>query len=70
MKRARESEREENEEKQNEPKKLKLPTVKGLQLIPDFVTKDEEVELIRTIDSQPWDSTLSRRVQQYGFKYN
>lgn len=40
------------------------------QLLHDFITVDEEVELLRHITRAPWDSTLSRRTQQYGYHYN
>lgn len=44
--------------------------VPGLHYIPNFVTEDEERTLLSGIDALPWDNTLSRRVQQYGFRYD
>jgi alkylated DNA repair dioxygenase AlkB len=47
-----------------------IQKIKGLRLIPSFVTKEEETELIAHIDAQEWSSALSRRVQQYGYEYS
>lgn len=46
--------------------------VPGLQLIEDFISAEEELELIQNIDLFPekWLNDLKRRVQHYGFKYN
>lgn len=41
----------------------------GLLLIPDYVSVTEEVALITEIDSEAWDTTIRRRVQHYGFKF-
>lgn len=41
----------------------------GLTIIPDWITRDEEALLSREIDSLPWDTTLRRRVQHYGFQF-
>lgn len=45
----------------------------GLILIPSFVSKAEERELIAFFDDphrSQWTNDLSRRVQQYGYRYN
>ena len=44
----------------------------GLVYIPDFVTEEEEKELIGIIDNGKWleDTEMKRRVQHYGWKYN
>lgn len=44
--------------------------IEGLQYIPNFITEDEENELIDFIDSQEWDTSLSRRTQHYGWRYD
>ena len=44
--------------------------IEGLQLIDNFLTEDEEVELMRLIDASPWDRSISRRTQHYGFRYD
>lgn len=42
----------------------------GLTYIKDFITEDEENKLITFINSMEWNNELSRRTQQYGYKYN
>lgn len=42
----------------------------GLSMVPDFVSPDEEQSLLDQIDSGPWLTDLSRRVQHYGWKYD
>ena len=42
----------------------------GLHYLPDFLTDGEQASLIREIDQGSWNSSLSRRVQQYGYRYN
>lgn len=44
--------------------------IEGLQLIENFLTEDEEAQLMRLIDSSPWDRSISRRTQHYGFRYD
>lgn len=44
--------------------------VKGLKLFHDFISFDEEKELIKHIDNNNWLSDLKRRVQHYGYKYD
>jgi alkylated DNA repair dioxygenase AlkB len=39
-------------------------------VVPDFLTKAEEQELLRKIDAAPWNREMKRRVQQYGFRYD
>lgn len=39
-------------------------------IVPDFLTKSEEDELIQAIDAAPWNQDLKRRVQHYGFRYD
>lgn len=47
-----------------------VPDIDGLSYIPDWITPDEEVELISIIDLQPWNTDLKRRVQHYGYRYD
>lgn len=46
------------------------PPVPGLVYAPGFVTRDEEAALLATVQAQPWDTALARRVQHYGWRYN
>jgi len=41
----------------------------GLTIVEDFITEEEEKELVTFINSQEWMSALSRRVQHYGYEY-
>jgi hypothetical protein len=40
--------------------------IPGLELIPEFVTEEEETALLAEVDSLPWDRLARRRVQHYG----
>lgn len=42
----------------------------GLTIYENFISVEREQKLLQEIDGSPWDSTLSRRVQQYGYLYN
>lgn len=44
--------------------------IEGLTLINDFLTEDEEKNLIEEINRQEWMNDLQRRVQHYGYKYD
>lgn len=46
--------------------------IPGLKLIEDFISLEEEMELVTNIDLYPekWLDDLKRRVQHYGFRYN
>jgi alkylated DNA repair dioxygenase AlkB len=43
--------------------------ISGLHLAEEVVTPEEEFRLVDYIEMMPWDTTLSRRVQQYGHSY-
>ena len=43
--------------------------ISGLIVEGEFITRDEEKELLRLIDAQPWNKELSRQTQHYGFRY-
>jgi alkylated DNA repair dioxygenase AlkB len=44
--------------------------IRGLYNKKEFITQDEEVQLLKYINSQPWNTSLSRRTQHYGYLYN
>lgn len=43
--------------------------VPGLGYMPDFITRDEELDLVRHIDTMDWSNHWQRRTQYYGRKY-
>ncbi|WP_300491901.1 alpha-ketoglutarate-dependent dioxygenase AlkB [Flavobacterium sp.] len=49
---------------------LNKTNINGLLLKNDFLTVSEENLLLDHIDSSPWDTSLKRRVQHYGYRYN
>ena len=42
----------------------------GLMYRSDFITEDEEAELLACIDGAEWSTELRRRVQHYGWRYD
>ncbi|RKI61998.1 hypothetical protein D7X55_22540 [Corallococcus sp. AB049A] len=44
--------------------------IPGLTISRNFISEKEELELIQAVDSAPWLTVLSRRVQHYGWTYN
>jgi alkylated DNA repair dioxygenase AlkB len=44
--------------------------IEGLKLYFDFITSEEEKELLKNIDTNNWLTDLKRRVQHYGYKYD
>lgn len=44
--------------------------INGLSLQKEFITKEQESNLLKFINKQPWNITLERRTQHYGYKYN
>lgn len=42
----------------------------GLVVIQDFITPKEESSLLAAIEKNPWDASMSRRVQHYGWRYD
>lgn len=55
------------------PKRAHLSPVnppQGLTIVPEFISQEEESSLLEAIDNLPWDSTMSRRVQHYGWRYD
>ncbi|MCD6035583.1 MAG: 2OG-Fe(II) oxygenase superfamily protein [Rickettsiales bacterium] len=53
-----------------EAKTSSVERIPGLQYIPDYITSDQEAELLSCIDAQSWLRDLKRRVQHYGWKYD
>ncbi|MEO4014979.1 alpha-ketoglutarate-dependent dioxygenase AlkB [Pseudomonas rossensis] len=43
---------------------------KGLLIIQDFITPKEESSFLASIEKAPWDSSMTRRVQHYGWRYD
>lgn len=43
---------------------------KGLVLIENFITPEEEYDLLKHIDASPWNTSIKRRTQHYGYEYN
>lgn len=44
--------------------------ISGLIYISDYITPIKETHLLKLIDQHKWDSSLSRRVQHYGYRYD
>lgn len=44
--------------------------IEGLTIIEDYITDEEETQLIENINQQNWSNILKRRVQHYGYAYN
>lgn len=49
---------------------LAAQKITGLKYIQNFITYAEEQEFLSIIDNQSWDTTLKRRTQHYGYRYN
>lgn len=47
-----------------------IDEVEGFVLRDDYLSETGEASLIDWIDQQPWDTTLRRRVQHYGYRYD
>ena len=44
--------------------------IPGLRYYPQLLTVQKQREVIKEIDSRPWQNELKRRVQHYGYKYD
>ena len=44
--------------------------IRGLTLVPEFITDSEETAIIQEIDASEWSNELQRRVQHYGWRYD
>lgn len=49
---------------------IAIPKITGLELKPNWITSAEAEQLVGFVDDQIWDTTLRRRVQQYGYQYD
>ncbi len=49
---------------------LQQPHIPGFYYHPDLLTEDEQQALKQKIDQQSWQTSLKRRVQQYGYRYD
>lgn len=47
-----------------------LPSIPGLLLIKDFITEEEEADLLKYIYEKPWSAQLTRKVQHYGIAFD
>lgn len=47
-----------------------VPSIAGLHYISEYISQQEEVELIHAIDVQPWITEMKRLVQHYGWRYD
>jgi hypothetical protein len=45
------------------------PAISGLSYVLEYITEQEEAELVAAIDAAPWDETWDRRRQPYGATY-
>jgi len=43
--------------------------IPGLHIMNDFVTVEEEAQIIKALDSGTWTKLLNRRVQHFGFEF-
>ncbi|XP_028554732.1 alkylated DNA repair protein ALKBH8 homolog isoform X2 [Dendrobium catenatum] len=43
--------------------------IPGIFLVHDFITSEEEQELLAAVDSKPWNNLSKRRVQHYGYEF-
>lgn len=49
---------------------LRIPDISGVLYLSEFISVQEEADLLNYIDSQPWITDLGRRVQHYGYRYD
>jgi alkylated DNA repair dioxygenase AlkB len=47
-----------------------IAEIPGLQYIPNYLTADEQDNLMTLINQQTWLTDLKRRVQHYGYRYD
>ncbi|KAJ4759014.1 RNA-binding (RRM/RBD/RNP motifs) family protein [Rhynchospora pubera] len=43
--------------------------IPGIHLMHEFITLEEEKELLKAVDERPWKSLAKRRVQHYGYEF-
>ena len=45
-----------------------VPAAPGLYCLPEFITSEQQAEIISRLDSAEWNNDLRRRVQQYAWR--
>lgn len=53
----------------DEQRKRSAPEIPGFSLRLDYVSPEQETELIARVDEGPWETDWRRRIQQYGLGY-
>ncbi|PRP79913.1 prolyl endopeptidase-like [Planoprotostelium fungivorum] len=61
---------EEMKEKQHREKGMVHGWPKGLWLFRDFITREEESNLVQQLEASRWSNKIGRRVQHYGYEFN
>lgn len=69
MKRKQEKKTKDDVSEEKRTKKIRM-VPDGLVYVPNFLTDEESLKLIKFIDKQDWSKDLSRRTQHYGYKYD
>lgn len=49
---------------------IQPPPIPGLTYAPGFLSQDEHDACLDCVDAGEWDTTLKRRVQHYGYRYD
>lgn len=44
--------------------------ISGLVLLENYISQEHHDWLIQKIDVEPWDTSMKRRVQHYGYQYD
>jgi alkylated DNA repair dioxygenase AlkB len=47
-----------------------VAAIPGLHYVSNYLATEEQLDLLATIDQQPWLHDLKRRVQHYGYRYD
>ncbi len=47
-----------------------MQKITGLTYLPNYITPEQHTQLLTQIDQATWDTTLKRRVQHYGYRYD
>lgn len=51
-------------------RRIDYEEISGLTIMENFIRQAEERDLIEHIITSPWDTSLSRRTQHYGYRYD
>jgi len=49
---------------------IRDPRIPDLVLIENFISEEEERQLVQYFDNKPWSTEISRRIQQYGYSFS